>query len=108
MIGTPIKATITIIRRIPVDDKVIILSVMAFHTGNNLSSGTSSVSQRLATTGKTVTATTNDIHTAIAMVKAKSAKSCPSTSFKNITGIKIATVVAVDAIKAPKTSLVAI
>ena len=56
-----------------------------------------------ATAGRMVSATISEAHTAIAMVSARSAKSWPSTSFRNSTGRKMATVVAVEASRAPCT-----
>ncbi len=54
-------------------------------------------------TGTTVTATISDTNTANAMVSERSAKSWPSTSFRKMTGRKIATLVAVEASSAPQT-----
>ena len=58
-------------------------------------------SQLPATVGRIVSATSRETQTAMAMVSARSANSCPSTSCRNSTGRKMATVVAVEASKAP-------
>ena len=56
-----------------------------------------------AAVGNTVTATINEATIATAMVMAKSANNCPDTASKKAIGKKIATVVMVEAIKAPHT-----
>ena len=61
------------------------------------------VSQLPPSAGSTVRATNREAQTAMAMVRARSAKSCPSTSWRNRTGRNMATVVAVDANRAPCT-----
>ncbi len=53
--------------------------------------------------GSTVIATITDSATAIEIVSARSAKICPSTSFRNTTGRNTATVVIVEAISARTT-----
>ena len=56
-----------------------------------------------AAAGMTVSATSIDAMTAMAMVSARSAKSWPASSSRNTMGRKMATVVAVDASRAPHT-----
>ena len=106
VIGTPMSVMTNTRRRSGVLDSDIIARVILAHTRCKLSAGMLPLRYLAATTGNTVTATTSDIHTAMAMVRARSANNCPSTSSKNITGIKMATVVAVDAMRAPNTSFV--
>ena len=106
VIGTPMSVMTNTRRRSGVLDSDIIARVILAHTRCKLSAGMLPLRYLAATTGNTVTATTSDIHTAMAMVRARSANNCPSTSSKNMTGIKIATVVAVDAMRAPNTSFV--